>query len=69
MIFSILIYVKEILVFSHFVRTKYSSVGLDTKSFQLIFLTLVSIGRVFNFLGNFCEFENCLHSSVCFSFL
>ena len=44
---------EEILVFSHFVRKKYS-LGLTLnplKSFQLIFLTLVSIGRVFNFLS------------------
>jgi hypothetical protein len=37
------------------------------KSVQLIFLIyIVSIGRAFQLSGLFVEFENCLHSSVCF---
>ena len=36
------------------------------KSVPLIFLSLVSIGRVFQLFGLFFEFENCLYSQVWF---
>jgi hypothetical protein len=37
------------------------------KSVQLVSLFLVSMGTDFQFFGLFVEFENCLHSSICFS--
>jgi hypothetical protein len=37
------------------------------KSVQVIFLSSVSLGKIFQIFGKLFQFENCLHSLVCFS--
>ena len=62
------VYVKKYLFYHHLGR-KEKHFGLATKTIEVsssYFSISVSIGKIFQLFGKLFQFENCLHSLVCF---